>query len=302
MILAFFFTQGLKNLFGKPRPDLLARCDPDIKNVAAHAISNYAASFSKEWVLVSSSICRQKDIALLDDGFRSFPSGHSSTSWAGLLYLALYLSSKFSVTLPYLSPRPYSREAAYTAFGPSGSEQDVGILPLHHKHSSTSANASHGNIQDVGRQPGSNVSPIIPIRNQAAAPPVYLLALPLIPISVAFYICASRFFQFYHHGFDIISGSLIGILSASFSFRWYHLPLSQGAGWAWGARSRDRAWGIGVGVGSYVGAEGWSSKKSDDAARERGDSAGIERSGFLGPGVDGPQEGTSDLTDSASHQ
>ena len=144
-------------------------------------------------------------------------------------------------------------------------------------HTRTSR-TSHGD-------PDSNVSPIVPIRNQAAAPPTYLLVLPLIPISVAFYICASRFFQFYHHGFDIISGALIGILSAWFGFRWYHLPISRGAGWSWGARSRDRAWGIGVGVGSYVGTEGWNSKKSDDhSAAEVND---VERPGVPYAGGNG---------------
>jgi hypothetical protein len=57
----------------------------------------------------------------------------------------------------------------------------------------------------------------------------------------------------------MIFGSLIGILSAYFAFRYYHLPISQGAGWSWGARSRDRAWAIGVGVPGYVGTEGWTS-------------------------------------------
>lgn len=109
----------------------------------------------------------------------------------------------------------------------------------------------------------TNTSSLIPARNQAAAPPNYLLALPLVPICTAIYITATRFNQFFHHGFDIISGSLIGILAAWFAFRWYHLPLSQGSGWSWGARSRDRAFAIGVGVPGYVGTEGWASKKKD---------------------------------------
>jgi hypothetical protein len=131
------------------------------------------------------------------------------------------------------------------------------------------------------------MSPLVPIRNQAAAPPVYLILLPMIPVCTAIYIVASRFFQFYHHGFDVISGSLIGIISAWFSFRWYHLPVTRGAGWSWGARSRDRAWGVGVGRGTYVGQEGWGSKKSDE------DQAGVTGNGnvVLGPGLDGQGRG-----------
>jgi membrane-associated phospholipid phosphatase len=273
--MAFFFTQGLKNLFGKPRPDLLARCQPDMNNIAQHAVSSYAAAFSPEWVLVSSSICQQTDKALLDDGFRSFPSGHSSMSWSGLLYLALFLCSKFATTVPFLSPRPYSQGGQeWTAF----KRDDDSILPLH-KPTSSARDATQ-TLQD-------HAGNIVPIRNQAATPPNFLLVLPLVPISVAFYICASRFFEFYHHGFDILSGALIGILSAWFSFRWYHLPISQGAGWSWGARSRDRAWGIGVGVGNYVGTEGWGPKKAGEAAGTKGNGEGT----ILGAGVPGPQEG-----------
>jgi membrane-associated phospholipid phosphatase len=296
--VSFFFTQGLKNLFGKPRPDLLARCKPDVDNIAGHAVGTYASSFSPEWVLVSYTICQQTDKSILDDGFRSFPSGHSSMSWSGLLYLALFLCSKFAVTIPFLSPRPFSNDSAWTAV--EGERREDAILPLHNKNPSSTADDAHANIQDLARQPGSNVSPIVPIRNQAAAPPTYLLALPLVPICVAFYICASRFFQFYHHGFDIVSGALIGILSAWFGFRWYHLPISQGAGWSWGARSRDRAWGIGVGAGSYVGTEGWGPKKSDVAPTNvNGHGSSTQRHDILGAGLSGPQEGTDDVRDAA---
>lgn len=101
----------------------------------------------------------------------------------------------------------------------------------------------------------------IPHRNRAAAPPVYLIGLPLIPICAAIYITASRYFDYYHDGWDLLFGSLIGIIAAYFSFRWYHMPISSGAGWSWGPRSRDRAFIIGVGRGGYVGEEGWGSGK-----------------------------------------
>lgn len=58
----------------------------------------------------------------------------------------------------------------------------------------------------------------------AAVPPVAALALPFIPIAAALYITASRYFQFYHDGFDLLCGALIGIASACFAFRWSQLP------------------------------------------------------------------------------
>lgn len=100
--LAFFVTSGIKNLIGKPRPDLLARCQPDLTNIAAHVVGGYGQDISQRWTLVSSSICTQTDSKLLDEGFRSFLSGHSSMSWSGLGYLALWLASKFNMLIPYL--------------------------------------------------------------------------------------------------------------------------------------------------------------------------------------------------------
>ena len=89
-------------------------------------------------------------------------------------------------------------------------------------------------------------------RNEAAAPPIYLLLTLMVPIGTAFYICASRWFDYRHHGFDIISGSLIGIFTAWFSFRLYHMPIARGSGWSWGPRSPRRAFGVGVGSLGWV--------------------------------------------------
>ena len=72
---AFLLTDGMKNLFGKPRPDLLSRCDPDVGNIQNYAIG---AGMPQEILLVSWQICRQIDLSVLNDGFASFPSGHSS--------------------------------------------------------------------------------------------------------------------------------------------------------------------------------------------------------------------------------
>lgn len=49
------------------------------------------------WGLSNYTICTQTDHAILKDGFRSFPSGHSSSSFAGLFYLSLYLAAKLHI-------------------------------------------------------------------------------------------------------------------------------------------------------------------------------------------------------------
>jgi membrane-associated phospholipid phosphatase len=252
LALAFFITQGMKNLFGKPRPSLLARCDPDLTDIASHIVGGYGQDISARWVLVSSSICRQTDMAILDDGFRSFPSGHSSFSWSAMLYLSLFLCSKFAITIPFLPNNTISQLAG------SPSSENHHLLPL-----TREGRYSTEDPQDkrFDSRDSHLINHDVPIRNRAAAPPNHLIIIAFIPIGIAIWITSTRYVEFYHFGFDMISGALIGILSAWFAFRWYHLPVRQGQGWAWGARSRNRAFGIAVGTNNYVGDEGWESKK-----------------------------------------
>ena len=84
---AWFITNGMKNLFGKPRPDLLSRCQPDLDNLAEYIIGGVKGlkTATTAGQLVSPSICKNPDKGQLDDGFRSYPSGHSSSSAAGTL-------------------------------------------------------------------------------------------------------------------------------------------------------------------------------------------------------------------------
>lgn len=79
MATNYIVTEGMKNIFGKPRPDLIARCDPDTANFADHIVTAFSANVEERWVLVSPTICRTTDKSLLDGGFKSFPSGHASS-------------------------------------------------------------------------------------------------------------------------------------------------------------------------------------------------------------------------------
>ncbi|KAG6037508.1 hypothetical protein E4U41_005053 [Claviceps citrina] len=267
---AFFFISGIKNMCGKPRPDLLSRCQPDVENAARYVVGGLNGSR-----LYSADICQQSDARKLDDGFRSYPSGHSAASAAGLIYLSLFLASKFSVTLPFVVPSAAhgplddsmhvafpsrmgtgmgmgmgtgkdasadaEEAAAGDGYGYEASRTNGGGLPL---------SPSKSGIANRGARYGSRLQSL---RRQAAAPPVYLLAITLAPFCLAIFIAASRWFDFRHHGFDILFGFLIGIITAIYSFRYYHLPIMAGAGWAWGPRSDDRAFWAGVGRLGYAG-------------------------------------------------
>lgn len=82
--LTVTITTIVKVTVGRPRPDLIDRCQP--APGSANAIP---------YGLVTDIICTVGvNDKTLRDGFRSFPSGHSSTSFAGLTYLSLYLAGK----------------------------------------------------------------------------------------------------------------------------------------------------------------------------------------------------------------
>jgi membrane-associated phospholipid phosphatase len=235
----------MKNLFGKPRPDLLSRCNPDLQNIAKYALDSVPNALG--FNVVSAAICQQTDNSLLNDGFRSFPSGHSSFSAAGLVYVSLFIASKLAITIPFLAPSSYSQDRSRFSAFPSRVEK---------RAFETQRIGDQDKLEHTNNQvqlPSGHNDAIIAARNQAAAPPVYLLVFAIIPFFASIYISSTRYSDFRHHGFDILFGYFIGTITAIFAFRYYHLPISPGAGWSWGPRSRDRSFWAGVGVGNYVG-------------------------------------------------
>lgn len=58
------------------------------------------------------------------------------------------------------------------------------------------------------------------LRTRNAAPPVYLLAFPLIAIGSAIYIASTRYSDYWHHGFDVWISAILGSITAWLGFRW----------------------------------------------------------------------------------
>ena len=103
--LVFLVTVVFKKACGKPRPDLIDRCQPQ-------DMSDDPPIYG----LASIAVCTQQDQGILQDGFQSFPSGHSSgmyecmtantiltllvAAFAGLFFLTLYLSFKVQPLSP----------------------------------------------------------------------------------------------------------------------------------------------------------------------------------------------------------
>ncbi|KAF7714472.1 Uncharacterized protein PECH_004936 [Penicillium ucsense] len=86
LMLTSFLTDVIKNAAGRPRPDLLSRCKPS-RGTAANA-------------LVAWTVCTESNEHILQEGWRSFPSGHSSFAFSGLGYLTLFLCGQMHVLRP----------------------------------------------------------------------------------------------------------------------------------------------------------------------------------------------------------
>ncbi|XP_022853080.1 lipid phosphate phosphatase 2-like [Olea europaea var. sylvestris] len=78
VLITGVLTDAIKNGVGRPRPNFFWRCFPDGKDLY------------DRWGNV---ICHGKD-SDIKEGHKSFPSGHTSWSFAGLGFLSLYLAGK----------------------------------------------------------------------------------------------------------------------------------------------------------------------------------------------------------------
>lgn len=81
MATQLLVTVLLKNIIGLPRPDFIDRCEPMIQNIPITSLSTVA-------------ICTQPDWNLVQEGFRTFPSGHLSTVFTGMTIAALNFAAR----------------------------------------------------------------------------------------------------------------------------------------------------------------------------------------------------------------
>ncbi|KAI1325263.1 PAP2 superfamily-domain-containing protein [Xylariaceae sp. FL0255] len=289
IISATLITNVAKNLCGKPRPDLLARCIPDVANAAQYVVGFNLSSVSGAssslfnaggggGPLFSADICTNTDAGILNDGFRSFPSGHSSTSAAGLVYLSLFLAAKFGVRLPSpisVSPLSYLALGAAPIYSSqqAGDETKGSEIPPHNGESLLSPLTAPTSLSHSRTQ--SHLSSITVIK--PASPPLYLLLTISLPLFLAIFIASSRWFNYRHHGFDILSGFTIGLISAFFSIRYYHDFLTSSNPFftsSSGESSNENGNGIEIGGARGRGAWAWSHRAPNRAFWAGGVAAG----------------------------
>ncbi|XP_078153626.1 lipid phosphate phosphatase 2 isoform X2 [Carex rostrata] len=75
-------TDAIKDGVGRPRPDFFWRCFPDGKDVYDN---------------VTTDVICHGEKSVIKEGHKSFPSGHTSWSFAGLGFLAWYLAGKINL-------------------------------------------------------------------------------------------------------------------------------------------------------------------------------------------------------------
>jgi len=94
--LAMFVTTLIKVSVGRFRPDFLSRCNVNITKVE-QIYNTYKISSEIDFgprTLYDTSICSNTDTHVLNEGRRSFPSGHSAFAFSSLFYLSLYIAGK----------------------------------------------------------------------------------------------------------------------------------------------------------------------------------------------------------------
>ncbi|KAI2631591.1 phosphatidic acid phosphatase type 2/haloperoxidase [Xylaria nigripes] len=98
------FQATIKAFVGGLRPNFYDICQPD----SAHATGNgnrtglNGIGFRRD--MWTKDVCTTKNEDRLRDAMQSFPSGHSTTMVAAMLYLSLYLNAKLKIFANYHTP------------------------------------------------------------------------------------------------------------------------------------------------------------------------------------------------------
>ncbi|KAK2670107.1 hypothetical protein RAB80_014244 [Fusarium oxysporum f. sp. vasinfectum] len=169
LALSWFFTSSMKNLY---------------------LVGGFKWQ-SMTGQLVSADICRQTDKYKIDDGFRSYPSGHSSAAAGGLIYASLFMASKFAITLPFILP-PAASAAGAASHAAFPSQIHTDPVVDHYELSRTRGLDGSFSSTPTKEHVGQDNTKVQSLRRQAAAPPIYLLALGLLPFGVSIFVGSTK--------------------------------------------------------------------------------------------------------------
>ncbi|KAM4064373.1 PAP2 superfamily protein [Hirsutella rhossiliensis] len=95
VLLASLFQVIVKQLIGGFRPYFLDVCMPDLSLASRNETGLNAVGFQK--IMYTTEVCTQPDAMKLKTAITSFPSGHSTATWAGFGFLFLWMNAKLKV-------------------------------------------------------------------------------------------------------------------------------------------------------------------------------------------------------------
>ena len=174
-------TQMVKAFVGRLRPNFYAMCGFD----------------------TMTKTCTSS-VAYIKEARQSFPSGHSSLSFQGMVIVALFLVARIGLSKYYMT-------AASTSM------IDMGTI---------------NNKMDYGAVSKNNASflswsTIYGLRKKQ----IQTLASILIPISYAVFVATTRLVDYWHHPSDVVAGVIIGIGSGFIAYHiFYPVVFSMNAG------------------------------------------------------------------------
>ncbi|KAL8430970.1 hypothetical protein Efla_003961 [Eimeria flavescens] len=172
ILSCWVLTEVLKNAVGSLRPHFLSVCQPDWGQLICRR--------GEEQVYVSRYRCLG-DEARVAEARRSFPSGHSSFTFCGMLFAALYLQGRFKWQQQRTAPHPHP------PYNPQQQQE-----------------------QQQQRQRWRRALMEKLFWTVEAATPFLQVLLLLL----AFFVAATRVVDHYHHVRDVVAGGCIGALTA----------------------------------------------------------------------------------------
>ncbi|KAL8269396.1 hypothetical protein Esti_006676 [Eimeria stiedai] len=169
----WMLTETLKDVLGELRPHFLSVCKPDWGRITCKQGESY--------LYIDDCRCTG-DRRSVREARRSFPSGHSSFTFCGMLYTALYLQGRFK--WQRAKTAPFQRHASHALEGAAG---------------------------EAGWRAGWKRVALERLywAVEAATPCLQMLLL-----LVAFFVAATRVVDHYHHIRDVVAGGLVGALTA----------------------------------------------------------------------------------------
>ncbi|KAK2957461.1 putative PAP2 superfamily [Blattamonas nauphoetae] len=199
------FVSVIKLFVPRFRPDFLSRCQVDQTMVAEQTIKDmarYGRVLAHDWKCLGTGL--PKSLKIIEEGRKSFPSGHATTSMWSACLSSWYLFE-------------FGESLIKWAHNPSDPSSNP-FISCRRSHSASPQKLEPTTVVDVVRR-----SSAIRFRDQTfpILVRVVCLALSIAMFTLSTFIAGSRVVDHVHHLTDVLAGTVFGILGGCFG-GWYH--------------------------------------------------------------------------------